>query len=258
MLKLMYLPLRARGEALRMLLRHADIPFVDHIVPFSEWPALKPNVPNNQLPQLQLGSSGRLLPQSKDIALHIASLAGPPLLPSDAATAEDALDCWQILHSTSVPHLAVGSDPWGEKVPWDARLGAVNPLLNFLPADVALPIIPSYLAGARGWLHNVVELRLSTTPGPFMGGKAPHHGDFATFHVVDNICTLDGGQLLASASPRAQQWHGAMHDLPAVASYLRQRPQAGSGEVGKPGSLIFEHARPADIVARALELGSAG
>ena len=40
-----------------------------------------------------------------------------------------------------------------------------------------------------------------------------------------------------------------MHALPAVASYLKDRPQAGSGEVGKPGSLIFEYACPADVVA---------
>ena len=62
MLKLIYLPLRARAEALRMLLRHADIPFVNEVVPFSEWPELKRSVPDNQLPQLQLHD--RLLPQT--------------------------------------------------------------------------------------------------------------------------------------------------------------------------------------------------
>ena len=247
-LKLIYLPLRARGEALRMLLRHAKIPYANQVVPFSEWPSLKPNVTNHQLPQLQLGSEGRLIPHSMDIARHIAQISGPPLLPKDEADAACAHGCWRELHSTSMPYL---DDPWSDATPWDARVGAVNPLLNFLPEEKALPLIPRYLEGVGPWL-DTLSRRIERHPeGAFMGGAVPHHGEFASFAICDNLCTLCGPEALAAAGPGLLAWFTSMRALPAVAGYLKQRPQAGTGAVGKPGSLIYEHADPAAVVMRA-------
>ena len=245
MLKLIYLPLRARGEALRMLLGHANIPFVNHEVPFAEWPALKPDVPNNQLPALQLGSDGRLLPHARDIALHVATLAGSPLLPADEVDAELALDCWRELHTTSLPFL---DDPWGDATPWDARVGAVNPLLNFVPEERALPLISKYLEGTTPWLKALDE-RIGRRPeGAFMGGTTPHHGEFASFAICDNLCTLGGGAVLSEGGPNLLAWFAAMGALPAVVSHLERRPRAGTGHVGVPGSLIYKHADPAAVV----------
>ena len=245
MLKLIYLPLRARGEALRMLLHHGNIRFVNHVIPFAGWPALKPNVPNNQLPQLELGSNGRLLPHMKDIALHVAALSGPPVLPVDEADAESALDCWRELHATSLPFI---DDPWGDSTPWDARVGAINPLLNLLSEEHALPLIPRYLDGINPWLETL-DARIQRRPeGAFMGGAAPHHGDFASFAICDNICTLGGSAVLSTASPNLLTWFTSMRTLPAVAAYLESRPQAGTGAVGKPGSLIYKYADPAVVV----------
>jgi glutathione S-transferase len=258
----MYLPLRARAEPLRMLLRHAKIPYEDEIVAFADWPALKPTVPNNQLPQLVTrpsvdspsGQTPILISDTKDIAVHIAKLAGPPIFPCDENNLRaDALDCWLIQHATSLgPFLAVGRDPWDADSNPLGRLGAVNPLLNFVAAEDALQIIPSYLKGARVWLKNVVEPRLERSTGPFFGGEAPHHGDFASFHIVDNICTLDGGESIKTVGGKVQRWHAAMHCLEGVASYLLDRPREGSKQVGKPGSLIWEHDRVADAVTEAV------
>lgn len=239
-MRLIYFPLRARAEPLRMLLRHAEVAFTDEIVPLAVWPELKPRVPGNQLPQLQL-EDGTLLPQTRDIALRAAMLASPlkKLLPIDAVMAGTALHCWQEIHRTSLPFI---TDCWAEATPWDARIGACNPLLNWLPEREATPLIPAYLAGAAGWFTELEERFHGG--GVFFGGPSPHHGDFASFHVTDHICTLDGGALLAAQAQRVRDWHAAMHALPAVAAYLRERPQPGTGEVGRPGSLIFEHARP--------------
>ena len=250
-LRLLYFPLRARGEALRMLLKHTKTPYVNEVVPFADWPELKPNVPNGQLPQLQLGGDGKLLPNSMDIALHIANIKGSPLLPSDEADANCALDCWRELDRTSMPFV---DDPWGEATPWDARIGAVNPLLNFLPEEKALPLIPKYLAGTRPWLETL-RARVQRQPkGAFMGGTTPHHGEFASFAICDNICTLAGPSALAAGGPALFCWFEAMRALPAIASHLDGRPQAGTGAVGMPGSLIYKHADPADVVARELGL----
>lgn len=246
-LKLIYLPLRARGEALRMLLRHTKIPYVNELIPFLEWPALKPNVPGHQLPVLQLGNDGRLLPNSMDIALHIANVGGPPLLPSDEVSAECALNCWRELDRTSLPFV---DNPWEDATPWDARVGAVNPLLNFLAQEKALPLIPKYLEGTRPWLETL-NTRIQRRPeGAFMGGAKPHHGEFASFAICDNIFTLGGPEALAQGGPGLLAWFAAMNELPAVARHLETRAQAGTGEVGKPGSLIYEHADPSAVVAR--------
>ena len=243
MLRLVYFPLRARAEPLRMLLRHANIAFTDELIPFAAWPELKPHVPGAQLPQLKFEDS-TLLPQTKDIALHAATLAGPPLLPADADAASAALHCWQEIHSTSVPHIR---HVWADATPWDARIGACNPLLNWLPEEEAVPLIPAFLKGAAEWLGRL-EPRCRGG-GAFFGGASPHHGEFATFHIVNNICTLDGGALLAVQSQRVQDWYASMQALPAVAAYLNERPQPGTGQVGRPESLIFRHARPWERVS---------
>ena len=249
-LKLLYLPLRARGEALRMLLRHTKIPHVMETVPFAAWPALKPNMPGNQLPALQLGNeSGRLLPNSMDIALHLAKISGPPLMPRDEADAACALSCWRELDRTSLPYIVAGHAPWSEATPWDARAGAVNPLLNFLPQEEALPLIPAYLEGSVPWLEDLRARVRRRAEGPFMGGVQPHHGEFATFAICDNICTLGGPTALDAGGPELATWFASMRALPAVARQLKSRPQAGTGAVGKPGSLIHEHADPSAVVA---------
>ena len=140
-------------------------------------------------------------------------------------------------------------DIWGDATPWDARIGAVNPLLNFLPEEQALPLVPRYLSGIQPWL-DTLDARIRRRPeGAFMGGRAPHHGEFASFHICDNIQTLGGPTWLSSmASPRVRTWLEAMRELPAVAAHMRCRPQAGTCDVGKAGSLIYRRADPAYLL----------
>lgn len=57
--KLTYFKFYARGEAIRMLLTHAGAQWEDKLIDFSEWPALKPTVPGNQLPCLELMANGK-------------------------------------------------------------------------------------------------------------------------------------------------------------------------------------------------------
>ena len=85
-MKLVYFPLRARAEPLRMLFRYSKIPYTDEMVQWKDWPTLKPTLPNKMLPQLKL-EDGTLLPETMDIALHVATLAkqygyAEPLTPS--------------------------------------------------------------------------------------------------------------------------------------------------------------------------------
>ena len=43
----------ARGEAVRMLLAHAKIPYEDCRVKDADWPALKPTMPGGGMPCLE-------------------------------------------------------------------------------------------------------------------------------------------------------------------------------------------------------------
>ena len=54
----------------------------------------------------------------------------------------------------------------------------------------------------------------------------------------------DGGALLAAQAQPVRDWHAAMQGLPAVAAYFHERPQPGTGEVGRLGALLFKHKRP--------------
>ena len=119
--------------------------------------------------------------------------------------------------------------------------------------ETALPLVPRYLKGLPPWLC-ILDERLQRRPdGAFMGGATPHHGDFASFAICDNIWTLAGKSALSAApSPNVLSWMEAMRALPSVAAYLRSRPEAGTGSVGKPGSLIYNHADPAAVVQGAV------
>ena len=93
MLRLYYLPVRARGEALRMLLMHAGIDFEDRVLSFEEWQGgWKDKMPLNdagerQVPVLEL-EDGSMMPESAKIAEYIARQAGAPLWPADLSQQE--------------------------------------------------------------------------------------------------------------------------------------------------------------------------
>ena len=60
-------------------------------------------------------------------------------------------------------------------------------------------------------------------------------------------CTLDGGESLVwmgASGIGLQAWYDGMRSLPAVATYLSERPQPATGEVGAKGSIIAEHREP--------------
>ena len=133
MLTLHYLQVRARGEPLRMLLRHASIPYVDKIYSFAEWPKAKRTMPKNdegkrQVPVLDL-PDGTQIPETAAIAKYIAERAEPSLV-SDRAT-----ETFGLLYDKSQPWCC-------DALP---DLGAIDPLLNFLPQarHTATPSAPA-------------------------------------------------------------------------------------------------------------------
>ena len=68
-----------------MLLTHAGAQWEDKLIDFSEWPALKPTVPGNQLPCLELMANGKKMGQSVAILRFLAMQFG--YYPADALQA---------------------------------------------------------------------------------------------------------------------------------------------------------------------------
>ena len=63
-----------RGEAIRLLLRHANVPFEDVRIKFEEWPKMKEQFELQQLPVLEC--HGKRLTQSYAILLYLGRLHG--------------------------------------------------------------------------------------------------------------------------------------------------------------------------------------
>ena len=58
--KFYYFPLYGRGEPIRMLLTHAQVPHENIVVTFQQWPEYKPGMPNLQMPALEMGDGKRI------------------------------------------------------------------------------------------------------------------------------------------------------------------------------------------------------
>ncbi|KAL1518420.1 hypothetical protein AB1Y20_002712 [Prymnesium parvum] len=243
--ELLYFNVRARAEPLRMLMRHAGVPYTDRLVSLDEWPSLKPSLPAGrggkvQLPVLRL-PSGEMIAESVDIARWAAAHAGAPLLPD--ATEPPALDAealWLSVDRGDAPFCCA-------ELPVLAR---VNPLLNFFDEEQTKEERQAFLRATAGVYEHYGRLLVSTPP-PFFGGEQPHYADFVLFHYFNNIETLDGGAVLASLrtdeADAVREWYRAMKALPAVAAYLSERPQPGEGAVGRPVSVIYKHKDPAAL-----------
>jgi len=238
-LTLHYLPLRARAEPLRMILGYCGIAFVDNIVPLAEWGTLKASgkMPagkggNVQLPVLEL-EDGTMLPESLDIAKYVwTTLAGKPV--DDPGS--DPENLWLLNDRKDAPFNS----------PSFMLPGLVNPLLNWFAEEDCADRIGPFIEGFPAFYEHVAPL-LADAPGPFFGGAEPNYGDFQIFHITNNLTTLDGGAILKAleaTQPSIVAWYNAVLELPAVAAYLAARPQAGSGDVGRPGSLMAKYKLP--------------
>ncbi len=72
-----------RGESIRLALVIGDIPFEDHRIPISEWPAYKDRTPLRQVPVMEI--DGEIITQSNTINRLVGKMTG--LYPDDALQA---------------------------------------------------------------------------------------------------------------------------------------------------------------------------
>jgi len=82
--KFYYFPLTVRAEPIRMLLNHAGAEWRNYVISFPQWPALKPDMPNKQMPCLEL-KNGTRMGESYAIGRYLGSVHG--YYPEDARLA---------------------------------------------------------------------------------------------------------------------------------------------------------------------------
>jgi len=220
--ELLYFPLRARAEPVRMIAHYAGLAYSIRTVDFEEWPTLKETVPGGVLPCFEpcvMGDVGEMFGETVEIAKHFAQQADKSgLCPTDAAG------------SALAEKLFLAA--------MDNKLNQVCPLLNWFTAEEAKPKVAGGVKEVIAELKKLDSDLKKDAAGPFFGGASPNWGEFAIFNVIDNLAKLDEKAMSTLGAPW-QAFYEAMASLRGVKEYLKVRPKGGSGKVGRPGSIIY-------------------
>ena len=166
---------------------------------------------------------GTYLAESMDIAEHLATMAGPPLMPTDEVSRNKAKGLWECYDAVDKPYNS-------EALP---SLNIIDPILNFFPVDDAGDKLTGVIPGFTQWMATLEE---ELGDGPFFGGEFPVYSEFAVLHLIDNFCSLEGGVILHQY-PKLEAWYNIITDLPEIDEYMQNRPQSATG-FGVPGSIM--------------------
>ena len=245
-LELLYLPLRARAEALRMMLHFSEIAFTDTVVSLEDWPAIKATMPqgegaefpgrpkgNRALPVLKL-PNGQMIPDSSSIAEYIATLSPRNLNPTGTT---EALELFKMSQSLPLfwPTALLARFP--EKVADCIISGDLAALADATFPD-ATPVL-GWLEQQPSWLDCIemlqtLERRLGANS--FFGGSRPHFGDFAVWAQVDSLQLLLGAvKVFAQFGAGFSRWFDAVANLEGIRQYLASRPPPGTTGTGSHG-----------------------
>jgi glutathione S-transferase len=208
-----YFPVRARTEAIHLILAYGGVQFDNVTVTFAEWAELKLKCPFSQLPILDLpaGSPAPRIAESGAIVRYVAKLA--KVFPEDAASCAQADMVFELAQA----------------------LAPINPIFNMTPYESEdwkaayakyFASFPSSMASATAILGDK----------NFFGNDAPHFGDFGLFHVCDLALCVEPTCL--DAFPAIAAWMVRTKAIPSVASYLEKRPNSSTPGFGIPGSML--------------------
>ena len=212
-LTLVYMKMRALGEAPQMLMHYAGLPYSyrmawDHFG--MPWPEAKPQVPFRQLPMLVVDDVHQIA-QSGSIMRFLAAYAGMTLAdPVKAAQVDSIFEATQELFAP------------------------LNPTVNFAVGDdfqTKRTTILGMLGPRMGDFDRIIE----GSGGPFLTGDAPTYCDFGLFHHLDLAHLLDA-RLLAKL-PRLSAFMEAMRSVKGMQDYLQGRPELI--EVGVKPQLVI-------------------
>ena len=210
--KLLYFPLRARAEPLRLIMHYAGMNYTLRTIELSEWPEIKPTTPKGQVPCFVIDEQEEMMPETADIAMYLAQTSGKDGLWPAASADQSAAEAMFVASNTS-------------------PLSDLNPLLNWFPKEEAQSKIKPSVDAA---LKALGKFKLK---GDYFGGKVPHYGEFGLWHNVDLLLKVEPNALSKLGKDWAA-WYERIADNRDVKAFLQCRPKAGTGSVGKAGSMM--------------------
>jgi len=200
-LTLVYLKMRALGEAPQLMLSYRNEPYRYRMAWEyfgAPWPEAKPNLPFRQLPML-VTETGQQIVQSGSIMRYLAQRL--ELTSSDP------------LRAAAIDEIFEGSQE---------LFFPLNPTINFFTGDKFRESREALLKTLATRLEDFERL-LGRHDGAFFFGREPVYCDFGVFHHVDLAHFLDG-EILAPF-PAMQDFMSEMKALPGVSGYLAARPE---------------------------------
>merc|ERR1712070_435091 len=117
------------------------------------------------------------MPESHDIAQHLARKAGPPMMPSDPSAAERAAFIFELCTAEGKSFCC----------PELGSFSSINPMLNWFPASEGRQ---RFEAAVPALTDALVSFEAELGEGPFFTGEEPCYADFQVFHYLDNLSTL--------------------------------------------------------------------
>ena len=206
-LKLRYFPARARGEAIRMLLRHKQIPFEDIVIRGPEFMKLKPELPTGQLPVLEV--NGRNYPESGSQLRFIGQITST--IPTDPV---------QFLAADAAYEVARGLAP-------------IEPIINRFEGDMLTEQYKNYFE--KLLTPRLTFLSETLADRPFYGGDVACYADFGIWPYLDNTETVKPDSVTPA---NLKDWMQRLASLEEVKKYLAERL-----EIREERRLVIEQLR---------------
>ncbi|KAI6231925.1 hypothetical protein M3Y95_00432900 [Aphelenchoides besseyi] len=198
--KLSYFPARNQGEAIRLALHYANVPFVDFRIPFDQWTTkYKPTMPYGTVPVLQIGD--KQLGETTTILRYIGRHYG---LAGENACQEAKVDELLQVHASEYAQIR----------DWLFAKTKLQP-------GNADELYKTSLRPATEKHFKIYVQRLQQNGSGYLVGKRPTVADF---YLADYLLTLDN--LAPEVIPdELRRYYKNILNLPQVRSYVESRPR---------------------------------
>lgn len=207
---LYYFDIPGRAEAARLLLTLGRVEFVDKRFSFAEWPAIKPSMPFQQVPVLQL-EDGRMLAEMAAIDRYCAAITG--VLPADPLVLADIEQAYFFMEDVYQPLAPVMTMERNPAATAEQKAAAYQEVLQPEgPFKQRLALLDKWLA--KRWN--------ASSPGQFLAGPQLTHVDlvlFATLSALRSGWISGLPRDILAAYPALAGFRDAVAAAPGVAAY---------------------------------------
>nr|KAG5699308.1 hypothetical protein BaRGS_004245 [Batillaria attramentaria] len=198
-IKLVYFPVRARAEPLRMAFELSGKKYENVIIPSEKWAEEKANAPYGQLPYLVV--KGKKYGESLALAGYVARECGLA-----GKTSEDAMRVTEVCSLIADLMTNMGKTQFETDEAKKAEL----------QKQLVTETIPRFM----GYFEKLLKENGSSG---FFIGSALTLADLAAYDIVESLLKINADVL--SAFPEVKKMRGKVEENPKMKAYLAKRPQ---------------------------------